>query len=241
MKILVSWSSGKDSAWMLHTLKQQHPGAVAGLLTTVNEAFDRVAMHAVRRTLLEAQAAAAGLPLHAVDIPWPCPNDEYERRMGHAVRQCVNDGFTHVAFGDLFLEDVRRYREERLAGTGLTPLFPLWRAQPTIDLARAMIDGGLRAYLTCVDPRRLPARFAGHAFDAALLADLPEGVDPCGENGEFHTFVCDGPMFSHAIDVSVGEIVERDGFVFADLHPVNTKGHEGHDGHEDQEVLRLNK
>ena len=217
MKILVSWSSGKDSAWTLHLLRQQHPGAVAGLLTTLNEAFDRVAMHAVRRTLLHAQADAAGLPLYAVNLPWPCSNAEYEQRMAAAVRKFLDSGFTHVAFGDLFLEDVRRYREERLAGTGLTPLFPLWKTQPTSELAESMIEGGLRAYLTCVDPRKLPPSFAGRAFDATLLRDLPEGVDPCGENGEFHSFVWDGPMFSRPLEVAVGAVVERDGFVFADL------------------------
>lgn len=219
MKILVSWSSGKDAAWMLHRLNQQHPGAVAGLLTTLNEAFDRVAMHAVRRSLLEAQAAAANLPLYPVSVPWPCSNAEYEQRMGSAVKQFVAAGFTHVAFGDLFLEDVRRYREDRLAGTGLTPLFPLWQAQATRELASEMIAHGLRAYLTCVDPRKLPADFAGRAFDATLLADLPGGVDPCGENGEFHSFVWDGPMFAAPLDVAVGEVVERDGFVFADVLP----------------------
>ena len=202
---------------MLHSLNQQHPGAVAGLLTTVNEVFDRVAMHAVRRSLLEAQAAAIGLPLYPVDIPSPCSNAEYDARMGRAVRRFVEDGFTHVAFGDLFLEDVRRYREERLTGTGLTPLFPLWQAQPTSALAREMIASGLRANLTCVDPRKLPASFAGRAFDASLLADLPAGTDPCGEHGEFHTFVSDGPMFRRPLAVRVGEVVERDGFVFADV------------------------
>jgi uncharacterized protein (TIGR00290 family) len=217
VKILVSWSSGKDSAWTLHLLRQQHSGAVAGLLTTLNEAFDRVAMHAVRRTLLQAQADAAGLPLHAVNLPWPCSNAEYEQRMAAAVKGFLDEGFTHVAFGDLFLEDVRRYREERLAGTGLTPLFPLWKTQPTAELATEMIDGGLRAYLTCVDPRQLPSSFAGRAFDAALLRDLPPGVDRCGENGEFHSFVWDGPMFSAPIRVAVGSVVQRDGFVFADL------------------------
>jgi uncharacterized protein (TIGR00290 family) len=219
MKILVSWSSGKDSAWMLHTLRQQHPGTVAGLLTTVNQAFDRVAMHAVRRTLLNEQAAAAELPLYTVDLPWPCSNAEYETRMGAAVERFVADGFTHVAFGDLFLEDVRRYREERLTGTGLTPIFPLWKTKTTASLAREMVDNGLRAYLTCVDPRKLPESFAGHPFDAALLAALPGHADPCGENGEFHTFVWDGPMFARPLDVRVGDIVSRDGFVFADLVP----------------------
>jgi uncharacterized protein (TIGR00290 family) len=217
MKICVSWSSGKDSAWMLHVLRQQHPEAVAGLLTTLNQAFDRVAMHAVRRKLLEAQASAAGLPLHAVDLPWPCSNAEYEERMGHAVRALVNDGFTHVAFGDLFLEDVRQYREDRLAGTGLTPLFPLWKTKSTAALAAEMLAGGLRAYLTCVDPRKLDRSFAGRAFDASLVADLPATCDPCGENGEFHSFACAGPMFSAPIPVQVGDVVDRDGFVFADL------------------------
>jgi uncharacterized protein (TIGR00290 family) len=217
MKILVSWSTGKDSAWMLHELNQQYPGAAAGLLTTTNQAFDRVAMHAVRRELLEAQAAAAGLPLHVLPLPWPCSNAQYEAIMRDAVASFVKDGFTHVAFGDLFLEDVRRYREERLAASGLEPLFPLWKTKPTADLARDMIDGGLQARLTCIDPRKLDRSFAGRAFDDALLRDLPGGIDPCGENGEFHSFACAGPMFTQAIGVSVGEVVERDGFVFADL------------------------
>ena len=202
---------------MLHGLQRQHPGAVAGLLTTLNEAFDRVAMHAVRRTLVEAQADAAGLPLIAVNIPWPCSNADYEQRMGDAVRAAVADGFTHVAFGDLFLEDVRKYREDRLAGTGLTPLFPLWKTTTTKALAAEMVSGGLRAHLTCVDPRKLDRSFAGRTFDASLLADLPPSCDPCGENGEFHSFACAGPMFRSAIPVSVGDVVERDGFVFVDL------------------------
>lgn len=231
MKILVSWSTGKDSAWMLHGLRQQH-AEVAGLLTTTNEAFDRVAMHAVRRELLQAQADAAGLPLHVVPLPWPCPNDEYERRMAAAVGQAVADGFTHVAFGDLFLEDVRHYREQRLAGTGLEPLFPLWKTKPTAELAREMIAAGLQARLTCIDPRKLDRRFAGRAFDAALLDQLPPEVDPCGENGEFHSFACAGPMFRHAIPVRVGEIVDRDGFVFADLCHERQGNHEAHEGHE---------
>ena len=217
MKILLSWSTGKDSAWTLHVLRRQYPGAVAGLLTTINQAFDRVAMHAVRRTLVEAQANAAGVPLHAVNIPWPCSNAQYEDVMKIAVNGFLADGFTHVAFGDLFLEDVRRYREERLAGTGLTPLFPVWKTKPTAELAHEMIDGGLRAYLTCVDPRKLDRSFAGRAFDAALLAALPAGIDPCGENGEFHSFVWDGPMFHQPLAICVGEVVERDGFVFADV------------------------
>jgi uncharacterized protein (TIGR00290 family) len=218
MKILVSWSSGKDSAWMLHVLRRDRIGEPAAMLTTMNEAVDRVAMHGVRAEVLRAQAAAAGLRLVTVPIPSPCPNEVYEARMGAAVAQAVADGFTHVAFGDLFLEDVRRYREERLAGTGLTPIFPLWE-QPTDRLAREMLDGGLRAYLTCVDRRVLPQGLAGRAFDATLLAELGPGIDPCGERGEFHTCVVGGPMFSRAIDAGPGEIVERGDFVFADVVP----------------------
>ena len=220
MKIAVSWSSGKDSAWALHILREQYPGCTAGLLTTLNEAFDRVAMHAVRRELVAAQAAAAGLPLYAIDLPWPCSNEVYEARMAAAVQRLEADGFSHIAFGDLFLADVRRYREERLAGTRLMPLFPVWKTKSTAELANEMIDAGVRAILTCVDPRVLPASFAGRPFDRTLLADLPEGIDPCGENGEFHSFAWDGPMFAQPIPVSVGERVERDGFVFADVLPV---------------------
>lgn len=220
MKILVSWSSGKDSAWMLHVLNQQSPGAAAALLTTVSEPYDRVAMHGVRTSLLRAQAEAAGLPLMTTQLPSPCPNEVYEERMRAVVTQAVADGFTHVAFGDLFLEDVRRYREERLAGTGLEPLFPLW-GNPTAALAREMIAAGVNARLTCVDSRVLPADLAGRRFDLALLDELPPGVDPCGERGEFHTCVTAGPMFSRRIAVSAGDVVEREGFVFADLLPLN--------------------
>jgi uncharacterized protein (TIGR00290 family) len=216
MKVLVSWSSGKDSAWMLHRLKQDPAVEVGALLTTMNEEFDRVAMHAVRRTLLEAQAAAAGVPLRTVPLPWPCSNAEYEARMRAAVAQAVGEGFTHVAFGDLFLEDVRRYREDRLAGTGLTPIFPLWGI-PTPALAEEMIDGGLRAILTCVSPKHLDPSFAGRQFDRSLLRDLPPGVDPCGERGEFHSFAYDGPMYERPVAAAAGEIVDRDGFVFADV------------------------
>jgi uncharacterized protein (TIGR00290 family) len=216
MKILVSWSSGKDSAWTLHAIRSEGLGTPAALLTTVNESADRVAMHAVRTEVLKAQAEAAGLPLITVPIPSPCPNEIYEERMAAACRSAVADGFTHVAFGDLFLEDVRRYREERLAGTGLTPMFPLWN-RPTPALAREMIAGGLRARLTCVDPRVLPASFAGRMYDEGLLRDLPETTDPCGEKGEFHTCVTAGPMFSRPLEVAGGVIVERDGFVFADV------------------------
>lgn len=217
MKILVSWSSGKDAAWMLHRLQVEQPGAVQGLLTTTNEAFDRVAMHGVPRAVLDAQASAAGLPLRVVPLPWPCTNDDYERLMGGAVAQAVADGFTHMAFGDLFLEDVRAYREQRLAGTGLTPVFPLWQRGSTAALAREMLTGGLQARLSTVDPRVLDASFAGRDYDAALLASLPAGVDPCGENGEFHTCVWDGPMFTRPVPLDVHGTVERDGFVYADL------------------------
>ncbi|HTG89424.1 MAG TPA: hypothetical protein VL914_04490 [Vicinamibacterales bacterium] len=216
MKILVSWSSGKDSAWMLHVLKQDAAVEIGGLLTTMNEEFDRVAMHAVRRRLVEAQAEAAGVPLRTVPLPWPCTNDEYESRMRAAVSQAVSEGFTHVAFGDLFLEDVRKYREDRLAGTGLTPLFPIWGI-PTDQLATQMVESGLRSVLTCINPKHLDRSFAGRQFDRSLLADLPAGVDRCGERGEFHSFAWDGPMFNHPVTVSVGEVVDRDGFVFADL------------------------
>ena len=204
---------------MLHTLRQQRPDAIGGLLTTTNQAFDRVAMHAVRRELLQAQADAAGLPLHVVPLPWPCSNEQYEGIMKTAVEGFVKDGYTHAAFGDLFLEDVRRYREERLAGSGLEPLFPIWKTKPTADLAQDMLEGGLRATLTCVNPKQLDRSFAGRTFDSSLLADLPAGVDPCGENGEFHSFAHTGPMFNHPIAVRVGDIVDRDGFVFADLLP----------------------
>jgi uncharacterized protein (TIGR00290 family) len=216
MRVLVSWSSGKDSAWMLHTIRTEGLGTPAALLTTLNEAADRVAMHAVRSDVLRAQADAAGLPLITVPIPSPCPNEIYEARMAAACRAAVANGFTHVAFGDLFLEDVRRYREERLAGTGLTPMFPLWQ-RPTSALARQMIAGGLEARLTCIDPRVVPSAFAGRPYDAGLLDELPREVDPCGERGEFHTCVISGPMFSRSLDVRPGVTVERDGFVFADL------------------------
>ncbi len=218
MKVLLAWSSGKDSAWALHVLRRQREVEVSGLLTTVNETHGRVAMHAVRRELLERQAQAVGLPLTVVPIPSPCPNELYEAAMTQALASARQAGVEGVAFGDLFLEDVRRYREERMAGTGLSCLFPLW-GRPTAELAQEMIERGLRAWLTCIDPRRLPSHFAGRAFDAALLAELPPGVDACGENGEFHSFAWDGPMFRQRVTVQPGEVVERDGFVFADLLP----------------------
>jgi uncharacterized protein (TIGR00290 family) len=215
-RLLLSWSSGKDSAWALHLLRRRGEFEIAGLLTTFNQAFDRVAMHSTRRALVEAQARAAGLPLHAVPLPWPCSNEQYESAMRQACDAAVAAGIDTMAFGDLFLEDVRRYREQRLTGTGLTPVFPVWGLD-TRRLAEEMIAGGLRARLVCVDPRKLPREFAGREFDADLLRDLPPGVDPCGENGEFHSFVYAGPMFSAAIPVESGEVVERDGFIFADV------------------------
>jgi uncharacterized protein (TIGR00290 family) len=218
-KALLAWSSGKDSAWALHVLRHEENVEnveVVGLLTTLNEAYDRVAMHAVRAELLRAQADAVDLPLTAVPLPWPCSNAQYEAAMNGALAQARQAGIEAVAFGDLFLEDVRRYREERMADTGLRPLFPLW-GLPTDALARRMIAGGLRARLTCVDPRQLGREFAGREFDEALLAALPPSVDPCGERGEFHSFTYAGPMFRWPVPIRGGEVVERDGFVFADL------------------------
>ena len=215
-KALLCWSSGKDSAWTLHALRRRPDVEVVGLLTTINTEYERVAMHAVRVALLDAQAEAAGLPLWTVPIPNPCSNQEYESAMGDAMQKALAAGITMMAFGDLFLEDVRRYRETQLAGTGLTPIFPIW-GLPTDALARDMVRAGLKARLTCVDPKQLPASFAGREFDAALLADMPASVDPCGERGEFHTFAYDGPMFRHPVPIQTGEIVTRDGFVFADL------------------------
>jgi uncharacterized protein (TIGR00290 family) len=215
-KCLVSWSSGKDSAWMVHVLRRRTDVTLCGLLTTINEAANRVAMHATRDEVLQAQADALHLPLRRVPIPSPCPNDVYERAMAAAVRRAVEEGITHIAFGDLFLEDVRRYREARLAGTGIEPLFPLFGSD-TFALSREMVRSGLRARVTCVDPRALDRQFAGREFDAVLLEELPPTVDPCGERGEFHTCAYDGPMFERPISLETGVTVERDAFVFTDL------------------------
>lgn len=215
-KVLLSWSSGKDSAWTLGRLLADPGLEVAGLLTTINESADRVAMHAVRRKLLEAQAEAVGLPLWAIPLPAPCSNSEYEKVMERACSRAVEEGIEAIAFGDLFLTDVRQYRERQLQGTGLEPLFPLW-GRPTGLLAWEMIAAGLRAKITCVDPAQMDRRFAGREFDQSFLADLPTQADPCGENGEFHSFVYDAPEFRAPLAVRPGEIVERDGFVFADL------------------------
>jgi uncharacterized protein (TIGR00290 family) len=217
-RVLLSWSSGKDSAWTLGRLLQDPELQVAGLLTTINESADRVAMHAVRRSLLEAQAEAVGLPLWTIPLPAPCSNSEYERTMDGVCRRAVNEGIEAIAFGDLFLTDVRQYRERQLEGTGLEPLFPVWGI-PTAALASEMIAAGLRAKITCVDPRKLGREFAGREFDASFLADLPADADPCGENGEFHSFVYSAPAFRAPLAVRLGEVVERDGFVFADVLP----------------------
>jgi uncharacterized protein (TIGR00290 family) len=218
-KTLVSWSTGKDSAWLVHALRQRGDVEIGALLTTINESAQRVAMHAVRVDVLRAQAESIGAPLWIVPIPSPCPNAVYETAMAEAVSRAVREGFTHAAFGDLFLDDIRRYREDRLAGSGLTPLFPLFDSEPgwTARLAREMIAAGVKARITCVNPKQLDARFAGREFDAALLDELPASVDPCAERGEFHTCAYDGPMFRAPIPVETGITVERDGFVFTDL------------------------
>ena len=217
-KVLLSWSSGKDSAWTLHVLRQLPEIQVVALFTTFNSAADRVAMHAVRRVLVEAQAERTGLPLWAVDLPWPCSNLDYEERMRTVCQRATAQGITAIAFGDLFLQDIREYRVRKLEGSGLEPLFPLWQT-PTKQLGRHMIAAGVKAKITCVDPSKLAKSFAGRDYDLSLLDALPPEIDPCGENGEFHTFVLDSPGFSRPIGVQVGEVVERDGFVFADVIP----------------------
>jgi uncharacterized protein (TIGR00290 family) len=215
-KALISWSSGKDSAFSLHEIRRAGQFDVVGALTTVTETFARVSIHGVRQEILFAQLDAAGLPPRVVPIPYPCPNEIYEARMGEEIERARGQGVSHIIFGDLFLRDIRAYREQKLAGTGITPLFPLW-GRPTLALAHAMIESGLEAYLATVDLKKLPADFAGRRFDAQLLADLPEGVDPCGENGEFHTCVVAGPIFSRRLAVVPGERVERDGYGYCDL------------------------
>jgi uncharacterized protein (TIGR00290 family) len=215
-KALISWSSGKDSAFALDEVRRAGEFAVVGALTTVTETFGRVSIHGVREEILLAQLDAAGLPPRIVPIPYPCPNEIYEARIGKAVASAVREGVTHIIFGDLFLADIRAYREKKLAGTGITPIFPLWE-RPTLPLAQDMISRGLEAYLSTVDLKKLPAEFAGRKFDLQLLADLPGGVDPCGENGEFHTCVAAGPMFAHSLELTAGERVERDGYAYCDL------------------------
>lgn len=215
-EVLLSWSSGKDSAWAYGLLAERADVRVTGLVTTFNGAAERVAMHAVRRRLVEAQAERLGLPLWSYDLPAPCSNEDYEAVMKQVWARARESGVGGVAFGDLFLRDIREYRERQMVGSGLRAIFPVWNV-PTRALAEQMIDAGVQAKVTCVDLSKLDASFAGREFDRALLADLPDGVDPCGENGEFHTFVYDSPVFSRAIAVSVGELVVRDGFCFADV------------------------
>lgn len=222
-KAALSWSSGKDSAHALYLLRHSPDIEVAGLLTTFNESANRVAMHAVRQSLVERQAEEAGLPLWSVGLPWPCSNERYEALMSEQCGRLIAQGIEAIAFGDLFLRDIREYRERQLAGTGLSPVFPLWDI-PTDGLARAMMDSGLKARLTCVDPSKMGREFAGREFNRTLLEELPPGVDPCGENGEFHTFTWDSPAFRRAIPVALGEVVERDGFVFADVMEVDSSG-----------------
>jgi uncharacterized protein (TIGR00290 family) len=217
-KVALSWSSGKDSAWALHLLRERPDIEVVALITTFNSEANRVAMHAVRRGLVEAQAERTGLPLWSVELPWPCSNLEYEKRMCDVCQRATAAGITAVAFGDLFLQEIREYRVRQLQGSGLEPLFPAWHI-PTEQLGRDMIAAGVKAKITCVDPSKLAKSFAGREYDLRLLRELPPGIDPCGENGEFHTFVYDAAVFSCAIDVRTGEVVERDGFVFADLLP----------------------
>jgi len=215
-RTLLSWSSGKDSAWSLHVLREQREYEIVGLLTTFNQEANRVAMHAVRRSLVEAQARATGIPLWGVDLPWPCSNADYELIMNETCKAAVQSGIECIAFGDLFLTDIRVYREKQLEKSGLQPVFPVWGI-PTRELAHLMIESGLRAKLTCIDPRFLAPEFAGREFDKQLLLDLPPEIDPCGENGEFHTFAYAGPMFHRDLSIEAGETVSRDGFVFADL------------------------
>ena len=219
-RILLSWSSGKDSAWALHVLRQNPEFRVEALVTTFNAVADRVAMHAVRRALVEEQARAVGLPLWQVELPWPCSNAQYEEIMRGVCRRAVTEGITDIAFGDLYLEDIRAYRERQLEDTGLSPLFPVWKI-PTRQLASDMIAGGIRAKITCIDASKLDRSFAGREFSREFVESLPPAADPCGENGEFHTFVYEAPVFAHPIGVQTGEIVERDGFIFADVLPAS--------------------
>ena len=215
-KTLLSWSSGKDSAWALHVLRQQQDIEVVGLFCTFNMKFDRGAMHAVRIELISQQAKNLGLPLELIPIPDPCSDSEYKTIMADFIDQVKSQGIDTIAFGDLFLEEIRSYREESLAGTGITPLFPLWGI-PTDELSKEMVNSGLRAKITCIDPRYLPAEFAGHEYDSTFLQQIPDTIDPCGEKGEFHSFAYDGPMFKNKLNVCVGETVTRGGFVYTDI------------------------
>ena len=217
-KILLSWSSGKDSAWALHLLRQQQDLEVVGLFCTFNNKFKRGAMHAVRNELIIQQAKMAGLPIQLIPIPYPCSDSEYKTIMANFVEQAKSQEIDSFAFGDLFLEDIRSYREASLAETGINPLFPLW-GMPTDELSKEMVNSGLRAKITCIDPQCLSPDFAGHEYNSTFLEQIPGSVDPCGENGEFHSFAYDGPMFKNVVNIRVGETVTRDGFVFTDLLP----------------------
>jgi len=219
-KTLMSWSSGKDSAWALYQLQKNPEIELVGLFCTVNREFDRVAMHGVRIDLLKEQAKSIGLPLQIIEIPNPCSNEIYEKIMGEFTRKCIEEKIDHFAFGDLFLKDVRQYREDKLKGTGIKPIFPIWGI-PTPELSKKMIASGLRTVITCIDPKQIPENFIGKEFDYNFLDSLPNSVDPCGENGEFHSFVFDGPMFKNKIEIQLGEIVDRDGFVFADIKKID--------------------
>lgn len=220
-RTLLSWSSGKDSAWALHTLRQQSDVEVVGLFSTVNQEFERVAMHAVRNELVKLQAESAGLPVQLIPIPYPCSNADYENIMGEFIKQVKQQGIDCIAFGDLYLEDIRKYREEKLANTGITPIFPLW-GKDTRALSEEMVKGGLRAIITCIDPKTMPSDLAGKEYNQSFLEKIPANVDPCGENGEFHSFAFDGPAFKRPVNVVVGETVSRDGFIFTDLLPISS-------------------
>jgi len=220
-RVVLSWSSGKDSAWTLYQLQQSEDVEIIGLLTTLNSEFNRVAMHAVREELLDAQANAADLPLFKVPLPWPCSNADYETIMKSTLTKFKAElGVTHIAFGDLFLEDVRSYRVEKMKQSEIDPLFPIWGLS-TKELSIKMIESGLSAYLTCVDPKKISESFAGHKFDKDFLSKINSDVDPCGENGEFHTFVNSGPMFNSDIPITIGETVKKDDFIFTDMMLVN--------------------
>ena len=217
-KTLLSWSSGKDSAWALHVLQQQQDIEVVGLFCTFNEKYKRGAMHAVRTELIIQQAERTGIPLHLIPIPDPCSDAAYKTIMESFIEEVKSEGIDSIAFGDLFLEDVRRYREDNLAGTGITPIFPLWKI-PTDELSHQMINSGLRAVITCIDPKQLPGDFSGHEYNSTFLEKIPDTVDPCGEKGEFHSFAYDGPMFKGKVNICIGETITRDGFVFTDVLP----------------------
>lgn len=215
-KTLLSWSSGKDSAWALYQLKKMPDIDLVGLFSTYNQKFERIAMHSTRLDLVKMQASEAGLPIELIPLPFPCSNEDYEKIMGDFIKSVIERGITHIAFGDLFLEDIRQYRIDKLEGTGITPIFPIWGI-PTNELSRTMIASGLRSQVTCIDPKQIPEEFAGQEYNSDFIESLPDSVDPCGENGEFHSFAFAGPMFKNHIPITVGETVKRDGFIFTDV------------------------